>query len=109
MIYNCPNCGAPITGRQCEYCGTIVREDPIYHTLIVERPNARLLCAEIAIAKELALHDEEAAAKYAKAKIARSMAESLQDSIRIIVREDPFHAAVIVKGEIRVLDPSFEF
>lgn len=22
-ITNCPNCGAPITGRQCEYCGTM--------------------------------------------------------------------------------------
>jgi hypothetical protein len=22
---NCPNCGAPITSRQCEYCGTIFR------------------------------------------------------------------------------------
>lgn len=20
---NCPNCGAPITGRNCEYCGTV--------------------------------------------------------------------------------------
>ena len=20
---NCPNCGAPITGRACEYCGTV--------------------------------------------------------------------------------------
>jgi len=19
---NCPNCGAPVTGRACEYCGT---------------------------------------------------------------------------------------
>lgn len=22
-MYNCPNCGAPITGPKCEYCGTI--------------------------------------------------------------------------------------
>lgn len=22
MDYNCPNCGAPVTGRVCEYCGT---------------------------------------------------------------------------------------
>ena len=21
---NCPNCGAPVTGEQCEYCGTII-------------------------------------------------------------------------------------
>lgn len=23
---NCPNCGAPITGDRCEYCGTLHRE-----------------------------------------------------------------------------------
>ena len=22
---NCPNCGAPVTGRRCEYCGTVFR------------------------------------------------------------------------------------
>ena len=22
-MFNCPNCGAPITGNQCEYCGTL--------------------------------------------------------------------------------------
>ena len=22
---NCPNCGAPITGDKCEYCGTVFR------------------------------------------------------------------------------------
>lgn len=23
---NCPNCGAPITGDKCEYCGTVFRK-----------------------------------------------------------------------------------
>lgn len=23
---NCPNCGAPITGVKCEYCGTVFRK-----------------------------------------------------------------------------------
>ena len=22
-IFNCPNCGMPITGEKCEYCGTV--------------------------------------------------------------------------------------
>lgn len=25
-LLNCPNCGAPITGPQCEYCGTTFEE-----------------------------------------------------------------------------------
>ena len=24
---NCPNCGAPITGPKCEYCGTVFNYD----------------------------------------------------------------------------------
>lgn len=24
---NCPNCGAPITGDRCEYCGTVFRKE----------------------------------------------------------------------------------
>ena len=26
VMTNCPNCGAPITGDQCEYCRTIFRD-----------------------------------------------------------------------------------
>lgn len=110
MDHNCPNCGAPIKGRQCEYCGTVFREDPeLRDTLIVERPGARRLCAEVTIPREIATLNEDAAASWAKRKIASGMAEALQDSIKIIVREDPFRAAVIVRGEVRVLDPSFLF
>ena len=25
-MLNCPNCGAPITGGKCEYCGTVFRD-----------------------------------------------------------------------------------
>lgn len=24
---NCPNCGAPIEGFQCKYCGTVLQEE----------------------------------------------------------------------------------
>lgn len=29
---NCPNCGAPITGRICEYCGTVHWQDNAINT-----------------------------------------------------------------------------
>lgn len=29
---NCPNCGAPITGRICEYCGTVHWQDSAINT-----------------------------------------------------------------------------
>ena len=24
MLTNCPNCGAPVRGSKCEYCGTVL-------------------------------------------------------------------------------------
>lgn len=32
-MYSCPNCGAPITGPKCEYCGTVFESTPIGTTL----------------------------------------------------------------------------
>lgn len=29
-IYNCPNCGAPITGPRCAYCDTLLVEPTYY-------------------------------------------------------------------------------
>lgn len=27
LVHNCPNCGAPITGNKCDYCGTVFKVD----------------------------------------------------------------------------------
>ena len=26
IMYNCPNCGAPVRGKECEYCGTVFQQ-----------------------------------------------------------------------------------
>lgn len=37
--YNCPNCGAPITGPRCEYCGTWFEDmRPSYYTMKIPYP-----------------------------------------------------------------------
>ena len=30
MLRNCVNCGAPLHGRECQYCGTMYSGDGIY-------------------------------------------------------------------------------
>ena len=42
---NCPNCGAPITGPFCEYCGTIFDSD--YSQRISKRKHNDELCNRI--------------------------------------------------------------
>ena len=41
---NCPNCGAPITGRACDYCGTAfhIPQDPIKAKTMLELENEYL-------------------------------------------------------------------
>ena len=34
VMTNCPNCGAPITGPRCEYCGTVFeRPKVVYYNI----------------------------------------------------------------------------
>ena len=44
---NCPNCGAPVTGEKCEYCGTVIYDfsviDDSKPTYIKMRLNGQLL------------------------------------------------------------------
>lgn len=42
---NCPNCGAPISGYICEYCGTTF-EDPNLTNLKRETNHLRILLAQ---------------------------------------------------------------
>ena len=41
--YNCPNCGAPITGPRCAYCDTLLVE-PIYYQYNIPYPNEGSYC-----------------------------------------------------------------
>lgn len=43
-MYNCPNCGAPITGSKCEYCGTVFSEE---HDDSIKELNEKLRFATI--------------------------------------------------------------
>lgn len=37
--YNCPNCGAPVTGPRCEYCGTqFEKPKTAYYEIPYSRP-----------------------------------------------------------------------
>ena len=40
---NCPNCGAPVRGAECEYCGTYFGVKTSYVKLEVYKPSVSLL------------------------------------------------------------------
>lgn len=42
FISNCPNCGAPIVGNKCEYCGTIFKDTQEKYQFSHEQENLYL-------------------------------------------------------------------
>ena len=106
-IYNCPNCGAPLTSYgKCEYCGTVIRQ-PLQ--FINVRPGIRKLICKTEIPMRIGEIDPEAAAEYAKRDIRAKMADALTDSIKFVTRRefDPrrFDDVIMVRGELWISDP----
>ena len=49
MMSNCQNCGAPVHGYQCEYCGTVFYDyDEIVREYKIELEQVRLSALQIA-------------------------------------------------------------
>ena len=108
--YVCESCGAPINPLSgvCEYCGSRYR---IEHgsVLMVENCKAVKLCAECAIPNEIVFHNADSASEIALSEMSRKIADTLKDYLKIVTRKDEFLNATIIRGEIRVLPPSFRF
>lgn len=43
VLTNCKNCGAPLHGSVCEYCGTVYRENQIYMNVNVDAVDVKRL------------------------------------------------------------------
>lgn len=61
-VLNCPNCGAPITGEKCEYCGTVIYDFSVIDmnkpSYIKMRLNGKLLMFH-AILKNVSVNTED--------------------------------------------------
>jgi len=114
----CENCGAPISpGGKCPYCGTSYKlERNAYNPqekffrIEVERPGVHTLRAIAAIDRETYMNaPAEAVADCAIHQIKRQMMDELTAFIRFDREEDPFMDRTLIRGTIRVVDPSFRF
>ena len=107
----CKACGAPLErDGHCAYCGARYKiEDglqPIVYEL--ENPRVRRIVAETRynefIAKEI-----NDIGTIAMRNIAGDMAHKLTEAIKYTTCYDPMRMEVIVRGELRVVDPDFRF
>lgn len=107
MITNCKNCGAPLHGSKCDYCGTEYEEHITSIRVETYRSNTHTLCAALRIPGELAYqHNVEDLSDYIKSKLSSSIAKELIPYMNIDTWFDPETFEHCIGARVRVLDPS---
>ena len=110
----CENCGAPLTPNgKCEYCGAVYRAEWKHARMVcveVEHPGAHTLQTTVEIGTEVYLNlPEEAVAHQITHSMTTQFAAQLASFIRFDKTYDPRQDKTIIRGRLRVLDPSFRF
>ena len=110
----CINCGAPINPHnlKCEYCGTQYRDECGDGRIRIHSysPDVVVLRSQVAIDNyAIRRCPVEDVAKFTTKELTLSLAEALAPYIVMETERDPFSMTQIVRGTIRVLDPSFKF
>lgn len=113
---NCTNCGAPINPRRCccEYCGTTYSVGYADNVPVIfietERPDIRVLQTEVAVpAYAMERMSAKDTSQYTLAEMKRQLADALTGLIEIKQNYDMERDALIFRGRVRVLEPTFRF
>lgn len=112
----CTNCGGHINPNTyvCEYCGTRY-EKPTDRTMMlppvmIEHPKVKTFAAKVNVDPHMVeCLGEKDAADYCVRQITSSLADQLAPFITIEVDYDHMECCRIVKGKVRIVEPSFKF
>ena len=111
----CTNCGGTINPHTyvCEYCGTRYKKPDIptmMPMVTVEHPKCHTIAVESRVDPHMVdVLGEEEASKYVLENMANEIAHNLAPFISIEARSDPYMNVKIVRGKVRIVDPSFRF
>lgn len=104
---NCPNCGAPLKGNRCEYCGTRFDwryephpQTPVINIIQNDRP-CDILTARITV--------PEVERTDVKSILADKLAEILTDYMDLKTEYDPLLMEYTVASRIRIVKPGYKF
>ena len=95
---------------RCPYCDTQYERQfdgtPVHFT--VERPGVHKIVAQIEIDNLMTsrCQSEEISARAIR-KLREGIADALTEYMRLEISQDPKHMCQIIRGEVRVLYPSF--
>ena len=111
----CTNCGGHIdrSTMKCPFCDTQYhrQRDEVTVNYIVDRPGTHRLRATIRVDDQMVRHDPEAASNYVLNRLRHEIADGLLAYMKIETQQDfdPLRRCQIIRGEVRVLDPSFDY
>jgi hypothetical protein len=109
----CERCGGAIDRNtmRCHYCDTQYerKHDGVPINFVVDRPGVHRIRAEVRLAEEMARHDPEGATRYAMDRLRHGIADGLLDYMKVCTTKefDPMNMCQIIRGEVRVIDPTF--
>lgn len=109
----CENCGGAIdrASMKCPYCGTQYerKRDGITVNYVMNRPGVHTLRAEIRMNYVMVANDPEGATKYALDRLRHEVADGLLAYMKISTSKDFCDMSEIIRGEVRVIDPTFTY
>lgn len=109
----CENCGGAIdrASMKCPYCGTQYerKHDGITVNYVVNRPGVHTLRAEIRMNHAMVANDPERATEYALDRLRQEVADGLLAYMKISTSKDFCDMSEIIRGEVRVIDPTFTY
>ena len=111
--YNyCHNCGANVNRRtlRCDYCGTEYESPNDRIKIVVDRPGVHKIRCETRVDMTQMRYSPERAKEYVLSDMRQQIADGLLAYMKMTTSEshDPLNYCQIIRGEVRVLDPSFD-
>lgn len=107
---SCKNCGGQIdrATMKCPYCDTQYERtcNDVQIKFAVERPGVHVIRAAVKI-DEMALHYPKEASDFVMGKLRESIADGLMEYMKICTTRDERSFCQIIRGEVRVVDPTF--
>ncbi len=108
---NCPNCGAPLEGYKCSYCGTVFMEPvPTLEVYSID-PRIETLAAytEQSYRRRKSRIPKEKLSEWAVNELTGKLAEGLASYMRLDIREDPVRECTVIQGTVRIVPPDFRY
>lgn len=109
----CVNCGGQIDRRtmKCPYCDTPYESPDGRIKIVVDRPGVHTIRCETKVDMMYMRNSPERVTQYVLRDMRQQIADSLLAYMKMTTSEvyDPMNCCQIIRGEIRVVDPSFDY